>query len=174
MRVACVLGDGFEDSEFRIPYDKLKAAGHDVVVIGPSKDAKLEGKKGKEALAPDVAIDDVRPESFDALFIPGGHSPDHLRADERFVAFVRGFRDKPVLAICHGPQLLITADLVHGRTLTAWKTVQVDLRNAGATVVDRDVCVDRNFVTSRKPEDLDAFMRASLLLLSNGARTHAP
>jgi protease I len=173
MRVACVLAEGFEDSEFRVPYDKLKAAGHDVVVVGATKDGKLEGKKGKEAIVADAAIDDVRPESFDALFIPGGHSPDHLRADPRFVEFVRGFRDKPVLAICHGPQLLITADMVHARTLTAWKTVQVDLRNAGAMVVDRDVCVDRNFVTSRKPEDLDAFVRASLLMLSNGARAYA-
>jgi protease I len=173
MRIACVLGHGFEDSEFRVPYDKLKAAGHDVIVIGAKKGEKLEGKKGKETVEADAGIDESRPESYGALLIPGGHSPDHLRGDDRFVSFVRAFADKPVMAICHGPQLLLTADLVRGRTLTAWKTVQVDLRHAGANVVDREVCVDRNLVTSRKPEDLDAFVRESLRLLSNGASAHA-
>lgn len=169
MRVACVLGEGFEDSEFRIPYDKLKAAGHDVVVIGTKKEERLEGKRGKESITADASIDEVRPESFDALFIPGGYSPDHLRSDDRFVAFTRAFADKPVLAICHGPQLLLAADMVRGRTVTAWKTVQSDLRHAGANVVDREVCVDKNLVTSRKPDDIDAFVRESLRLLTDGA-----
>jgi protease I len=173
MRIACVLSEGFEDSEFRVPYDKLKAAGHEVTVIGAKKGERLAGKQGKQTIASDAGIDDVRPESFGALFIPGGYSPDHLRADDRFVAFAGGFADKPVLAICHGPQLLITADMVRGRTLTAWKTVQVDLRHAGANVVDREVCVDKNWVTSRKPDDLDAFVRESLRLLTNGVTAEA-
>jgi len=171
MRIACVLSEGFEDSEFRVPYDALRAAGHEIVVIGTKKGEQLKGKKGKETIATDAAIDEVRPESFAALFVPGGYSPDHLRADERFVAFTRAFAGKPIFAICHGPQLLITADLVRGRTMTAWKTVQVDLRHAGANVVDRDVCVDKNLVTSRKPGDLDAFVRESLRLLTNGVRS---
>ena len=174
MRVACVLGDGFKDSEFRVPYDELKAAGHEVVVIGKKKGERIAGKDGKETVEVELGIDDARPESFGALLVPGGYSPDHLRADDRFVAFTRGFGSKPVLAICHGPQLLITADMVKGRTLTAWKTVQVDLRNAGATVVDREVCVDKNLVTSRKPEDVDAFVRESLKLLTNGASIGTP
>ncbi|HVH42335.1 MAG TPA: type 1 glutamine amidotransferase domain-containing protein [Labilithrix sp.] len=174
MKIACVLSGGYEDSEFRVPYDRLKAAGHDVVVIGTKKGETLEGKAGKEKIDTDASIDDVRPESFDALLIPGGHSPDQLRADDRFVAFTKAFANKPIFAICHGPQLLITAELVKGRTMTAWKTVQVDLRHAGANVVDREVCVDRNLVTSRKPDDLDAFVRGSLQQLSNGlsARAH--
>ncbi len=173
MRIACVLSEGYEDSEFRVPYDKLKAAGHEVVIVGTTKGARLAGKKGKESIETDVSIDDVRPDMFGALLIPGGYSPDHLRADDRFVAFTRAFANKPVLAICHGPQLLITADMVRGRTLTAWKTVQIDLRNAGPNVVDREVCVDKTLVTSRKPDDLDAFVRESLKLLTNGVTTHA-
>ena len=173
MRVACVLGEGFEDSEFRVPYDKLKTAGHDVVIIGTEEGERIGGKSGKELVVADLGIDDARAESFGALFIPGGYSPDHLRADDRFVQFTRGFASKPILAICHGPQLLITADLVRGRTMTAWKTVQVDLLNAGANVIDQEVCVDRNLVTSRKPDDLDAFVRKSLDLLANGAGAQA-
>ncbi|HEX4340740.1 MAG TPA: type 1 glutamine amidotransferase domain-containing protein [Polyangiaceae bacterium] len=172
MRIACVLSQGFEDSEFRVPYDKFKAAGHDVVVIGAKKGERLTGKQGKQSIDADTSIDDAKPESLGALFIPGGHSPDQLRADDRFVAFTKAFADKPILAICHGPQLLITADMVRGRTMTAWKTIQVDLRLAGANVVDREVSVDRNLVTSRKPDDLDAFVRESLSLMTNGAGAH--
>src|SRR5689334_11025674 len=132
MRIACVLGEGFEDQEFRVPYDELKGAGHEVTIIGAEKGAKVSGKNGKESAKTDASIEGSRPESYDALFIPGGYSPDHLRADPRFVEFTRGFANKPIMAICHGPQLLLSADLVKGRTLTAWKTVQVDLRHAGA------------------------------------------
>jgi protease I len=173
MRIACVLGEDFEDSEFRVPYDKLKAAGHEVSIIGMKKGEKLTGKKQKETAMVDMAIDEARPESFGALFIPGGGSPDHLRADDRFVAFARAFAQKPILAICHGPQLLLTADMVHGRTMTAWKTVQGDLRHAGANVTDREVVIDKNLVTSRMPSDLDAFVRESLRLLTNGAAARA-
>jgi protease I len=173
MRIACVLSEGFEDSEFRVPYDKFKGAGHEVVVVGMKKGEKLTGKNGKESTTADASIDEARPDSFNALFIPGGHSPDQLRADDRFVAFTRAFAQKPILAICHGPQLLMTADLVRGRTMTAWKTIQGDLRLAGAKVEDRDVVVDRNLVTSRKPDDLDAFVRESLRLLTNGASATA-
>ncbi len=93
------------------------------------------------------------------LLIPGGYSPDKLRADDRFVQFVRDFdaTKRPLAAVCHGPQLLLTAELVQGRTLTAWKTVQGDLRQAGAHVRDQEVVVDDNWITSRKPDDLEAF-----------------
>ena len=168
MKIACVLSSGYEDSEFRVPYNKLKAAGHTVTVIGAKKGEALEGKSRKDKVDTDAAIGDVRPDSFDALLIPGGHSPDQLRADDRFVAFTKAFANKPIFAVCHGPQLLITAEMVQGRTMTAWKTIQVDLRYAGAKVEDKEVVVDRNLVTSRKPEDLDAFVRESLKLLSNG------
>ena len=173
MKIACVLSEGYEDSEFRVPYDKLKAAGHEVTVIGAKKGEALKGKAGKESITTDASIDDVRADTFDALFIPGGHSPDQLRADQRFVAFTKAFSRKPIFAVCHGPQLLITADMVKGRTMTAWQTIQVDLKNAGANVVDKEVCVDRNLVTSRKPSDLEAFSRESLRLLTNGKSVSA-
>lgn len=172
MRIAALVGPGFEDSEFRIPYDRFRKAGHEVVVVGAKKGETLLGDKGRERAQVDLVLENARPEQFDALFIPGGHSPDALRADDRAVEFVRRFRDKPIFAICHGPQLLITAEMVRDRTMTAWKTIQVDLRNAGAKVVDKDVVVDRNLVTSRKPDDLEAFVRESLRLLENQTTAH--
>jgi protease I len=113
----------------------------------------------------------VRPEDYDALLIPGGYSPDHLRADPRFPAFVKQFNatGQPLAAVCHGPQLLITAGLVRGRTMTAWKTIQEDLRQIGANVVDREVVVDGSWITSRQPSDLEAFSQALLRALEQPA-----
>ena len=175
MRIACLLDNSFEDSEFRKPYDALRDDGHEVVVIGFERDARLTGKQGKEVTRADQSIDDATPDQFDALLIPGGYSPDHLRADRRMVAFTKAFfdRERPVFAVCHGPQLLITAGVVEGRTMTAWKTIQVDLKQAGANVVDKEVVVDRNLVTSRQPSDLDAFTGAAIDMLSRvGATSH--
>lgn len=175
MKVACILADGFEDSEFRVPYDKLKAAGFEITVIGPDKDATLEGKQGKEKVRPDDAIDTVKMGEFDLLLIPGGHSPDHLRADERFVELVRTFDEdgKWIAAVCHGPQLFITARIVKGRTLTAWSTVQADLEAAGANVQDEPVVIDRNWITSRKPDDLEQFSQAIIERVRPGVRPEA-
>lgn len=167
MKVACVLGQGFEDSELRVPYDRLRAAGLTVEIIGSSAGGELKGYKGREVVTADRAIADARPEDYAALLIPGGQSPDHLRADPRFVDFVRRFdaTGHPVAAVCHGPQLLITAGLVKGRTLTAWKTIQEDLRQIGANVKDEPVVIDGNWITSRQPEDLEAFSDALLRAL---------
>lgn len=167
MRVACVLDSGFEDSEFQKPHDAFRAAGHEVVVIGSESGSTLEGKGGEVQTQVETSIESLRSDDFDALFIPGGYSPDHLRANPRFVEFTRAFfdADKPVFAVCHGPQLLMAAHVVDGRTLTAWETVQEDLRYTGATVVDEEVVVDGNLVTSRQPDDLDAFTREALHLL---------
>ena len=173
MRIACVLAEGFEDSEFRKPYDAFRDAGHEVVVIGKKKGETLEGKAGKEKIKADVGIDDARPEDHHALFIPGGHSPDMLRADPRFVAFTKAFAEKPILTICHGPQLLMTAGLVQGRRMTAWKTVQSDLKLAGVEVVDEEAVVDGNLVTSRQPDDIPAFIARSLDVLRQSANAHA-
>lgn len=174
MRIACILAGGFEDSEFRVPYDAFRDAGHEVSIIGFEQGKKISGKQGKEKVKADAGVDEVTPDRFDALFIPGGYSPDHLRVDRRFVDFVKGFANKPIFAICHGPQILISADMVKGRRMTAWPTIQVDLRYAGADVVDAVVVVDRNLVTSRKPDDLPAFTRAALETLRGGADTPAP
>ncbi len=175
MRIACVLDSGFEDSEFKTPFDGLSQAGHEVVVIGLEAGKELKGKGGQVTTRSDKSFDDVRAEDFDALLIPGGYSPDHLRADPRAVAFTKAFAaaDKPILAVCHGPQLLTTAEAISGRKLTAWQTIQDDLRRMGENVVDEEVVVDGNLVTSRKPDDLGAFTRESVALLSRvPASTH--
>ena len=162
MRIACVLGQGFEDSEFRVPYDRLKEEGYQVDVIGVKAGEELKGYKGKEKVKAEKSIDQVKVEDYDALLIPGGQSPDRLRADRRMVEFVKEFdqAEKPIAAVCHGPQLLIAAHLVKGRTLTAWQTIQDDLRQIGATVKDEPVVRDRNWITSRKPDDLQQFSDA--------------
>jgi len=167
MRIACLLDSDFEDSEFKQPYDAFLKEGHRVTVIGLEAGKELKGKKGQVTTKAETGIDQVSPEQFDALFIPGGSSPDHLRANPKMVSFTKWFFDheKPVLAICHGPQLLITAGVVKGRTLTAWQTIQDDLKQVGANVVDQEVVVDRNLVTSRKPADIPAFIRESSKLL---------
>ena len=157
--IACLLANDFEDSEFRIPVEHLRAAGYAVEVIGVRAGEMLRGKKGKEKAVADLGIEDAGVDEYEGLLIPGGYSPDHLRADERFVEFVRAFdaTRRPLAAVCHGPQLLLAAQLQRGRTLTAWKTVQDDLRQAGAVVLDQEVVVDGNWITSRQPSDLEAF-----------------
>ena len=108
----------------------------------------------------DLTLDDARPEEFDALMIPGGlYNPDALRSNEDALEFARQFfkAGKPVAAICHGPQLLISADLVRGRKMTSWPAIKVDMRNAGARWVDEEVVVDNGLVSSRKPDDIPAF-----------------
>src|SRR2546429_4663008 len=167
MRIACVLDVDYEDSEFKQPYDAFKQAGHQFTIVGLDPGKELKGKKGTVTTRAEAGIDQVRPDQFDALLIPGGYSPDHLRANPKMVAFTKAFVDaaKPAFAICHGPQLLITAPVVQGRKLTAWQTIQDDLQQVGANVVDQEVVVDRNLVTSRKPADIPAFIRESLKLL---------
>ncbi|TMA23898.1 MAG: type 1 glutamine amidotransferase [Deltaproteobacteria bacterium] len=175
-RIACLLGPGFEDSEFRVPYDALKNAGNQVDIISTKAGVELKGYKGKETVKADKGIDEVRPEDYQALLIPGGHSPDQLRKDKKIVEFVKKFDalKRPLAAVCHGPQLLLTARLVRGRTLTAWETVQGDLEQAGANVKDQEVVIDQNWITSRKPEDLKAFSEALLNALRNaGKRSEA-
>jgi len=166
-RIACLLGPGFEDSEFRLPYDALKNAGYQVDIISMKAGTELKGYKGKETVKSEKGIDEVRAEDYQAVLIPGGHSPDQIRKDKKIVEFVKKFDSmkRPIAAVCHGPQLLLTARLVRGRTLTAWETVQGDLDQAGAIVKDQEVVVDQNWITSRKPEDLKAFSEAMLKAL---------
>jgi protease I len=162
VRVACILSDGFEDSEFRIPYDRMRNEGYEVDIIGAKAGQVIEGKNRKEEVKANKGIDEVKPDDYQALFIAGGYSPDHLRADRRFVEFVKAFerQRKLIAAICHGPQILMTARLVKGRTLTAWSTIQGDLELAGANVKDEPVVEDGNWITSRKPDDLQQFSDA--------------
>lgn len=176
MKIACVLGQGFEDSEFRVPYDRIKEEGYQVDLIGVNAGELLKGSKGKEMVKAEKGIDQVEPEDYDGLLIPGGQSPDHLRVDKRVVEFVKAFETsgKLIAAVCHGPQLLIAAHLTKGRTLTAWSTIQDDLKQIGATVKDEAVVIDRNWITSRKPEDLQQFSEAIVdHLESEGADAEA-
>lgn len=163
-RIVMPIGAGFEDSEFREPCERLKRVGHEVVTIGVERGERLWGKRGEAMATIDAAPDDVDPSDFDALVIPGGYSPDHLRTSRSVVAFVRRFAEsgKLVAAICHGPQLLIEAEVVAGHELTSAPAIRKDLENADAQWVDRAVVEDGNLVTSRGPDDLGAFCDAIL------------
>lgn len=157
-RVAFVATDGFEDSELTSPWQAVTDAGGTAVLIAP-KSGEIEGKKGHTQSVDEVTAD-VDANDFDALVLPGGVvNADHLRMDEAAVAFTRAFfeQQKPVAAICHAAWTLIEAEVVKGRTLTSYPSLQTDLRNAGATWVDEEVAVEDGLVTSRTPDDLPAF-----------------
>jgi protease I len=163
-QVAMIIDDMFEDSEMRVPYERLTEAGYDVVLVGREGGKRLRGKRGKETITTDEGISDVSASQFDALVIPGGFSPDRLRTDERMVALTRALAQagKPVAAVCHAGSMLIEAGLASGRTLTSWESIKTDLINAGARWVDGEVVEDGNLITSRKPDDLPAFCAALL------------
>jgi protease I len=163
-KVAFVLADDFEDSEFKVPYDRINEAGHEVTVVGAEAGTRVSGKRGNVTFTIDAAPADVDAGDFAALVIPGGYSPDKLRTNDGIVSLVRKIagEDKPVAAICHAGSLLIEADLVDGRQVTSWASIRTDLENAGADWEDKEVVVDGNLITSRKPDDLDAFTAAIL------------
>ena len=163
-KIAVVLTDLFEDSEYTVPVQGFKDAGHQVIVIGLEAGETVKGKKDSTPVKVDKSFDEVSPGDFDALLIPGGYSPDKLRAYEKPVAFVKDFMQsgRPVFSICHGPQILITADVIRGRRVTGWRSITRDIINAGAEFVDSEVVVDGNLVSSRQPADLPAFVKACL------------
>ncbi len=172
--IAFVVADDFEDSEFRVPFDALLQAGHAIKILGTQAGEKVKGYKGKESITVDESVSDKDVNDFDALVIPGGFSPDRLRTNENVVAFVKAFCEsgKIVAAVCHGPQLLIEAEQVRGRTLTSWPSVKKDLQNAGAHWVNQEVVVDGALITSRRPGDLVAFSEAILKALEPGSPAH--
>jgi protease I len=170
-KIAMILGPEFEDSEYRVPHDRLRDAGHEVTILGENDDQVVEGKRHREKVRVHASAADVEPDEFDALVIPGGHAPDNLRTATEIVRFIERFvhTGRPVAAVCHGPQLLIEAGVVRGRTLTSWPSVRTDLVNAGATWVDEAVVRDGSLVTSRKPDDLEMFADAIIEMLDGGA-----
>jgi protease I len=164
LKVAILVTDGFEQVELTEPRKALDQAGAATTVVSP-KDDSVRAWKFKEwgdTIPVDQKLAQADPDKFDALVLPGGvMNPDFLRMDKVAVAFVKAFFDaeKPVAAICHGPWTIIEAGAARGRRITSWPSLQTDLRNAGATWTDEEVVVDRNLVTSRKPDDLPAFNR---------------
>lgn len=171
-KVLIVATDGFEESELFKPRQALLDAGVQVTLASLKKDP-IQGvvnddEKGK-TITPDLTVDDVNCDDYDALLLPGGvGNPDKLRMNERAVEIAGEFMDddKIVAAICHGPWLLAEADVVDGKTMTSWPSIRTDLENAGADVVDQEVCVDGNLITSRKPDDIPAFNEALINALS--------
>ncbi len=165
-RIAILATEGFEEVELTEPLKALQQAGAEVHVIAPEAGIKSGQIKGwnktdwGKSVDVDVTLSEADAGTYDALHLPGGvMNPDHLRQNVDAVAFVKKFfnEDKPVSAICHAPWMLIEADAVEGRRLTSWPSLRTDLLNAGARWVDREVVVDGNLTTSRKPEDLAAF-----------------
>ena len=163
-KVAVLVGPEFEDSEVEVPVRRLLDAGHQVVLLGVEANQEFIGLKGRVKLMTDAAVANAKVDDFDALLLPGGKSPKHLREVAAAVEFVRDFcrMGRPVAAICHGPQLLIAAEQGEGRRMTAYPKVQEELRDFGAEAVDEPVVVDGAFITSRTPEDLDFFCGALL------------
>lgn len=158
--VAVVLANNYEDIEHTSPVDAVRSAGAHITVIGLTRD-EIKGKKGDTQM-PDTTFADVEVDQFDLLLIPGGGSPENLRIHDEAVEFSREFvqSGKPVAAICHGAQLLISADVLKGRTLTAVNKIRDDIKNAGGNYVDEAIVVDGNLITSRVPADLDVFNEA--------------
>lgn len=163
-RILIMATDGYEQSELMEPLKQLKAAGATVEVATPGG-KPIKGWKDKnwgDSVEANLPLDAVDPAAYDALVLPGGQiNPDTLRLEEAAVKIVKAFdaAGKVVAAICHGPILLIEADVVRGRTLTSYPSIRTDLRNAGANWKDETVVVDKGLVTSRNPGDLDAFVR---------------
>jgi protease I len=167
-RVAILVEDEFEDRELTGPLDALRAAGADVTIVGPTRGASFRGKRGDATVASDLAAGEARMGDFDALVIPGGNAPDKMRLRHAMVDLARDAMEagKPVAAICHGPQLLISANALRGRTLTCWPSIAVDVKNAGGLYVDKPVVEDGNLITSRKPDDVPVFSEAIIRALS--------
>jgi deglycase len=171
-RVLIVATDGFEEWELFGPRELLQQRGAEVVLASPKLDpiqATVHDDPGK-TIRPDMTVEDASADDFDALILPGGvRNPDHLRMNARAIELIKEFatRGKPIGAICHGPWLLIEADLLRARTATSWPSIRTDLRNAGATVVDEPAVTDGNVVTSRNPEDVEQFTNAIVDLIES-------
>lgn len=163
-KIAVIITNMFEDSEYSEPVNAFKKAGHKIIRVGLKEGEVVKGKKKGTLVKIDKAVTDVSVEDFDALLIPGGYSPDKLRANEDAVKFTKEFAEsgKPIFSICHGPQLLITAQALKGRKITGWKSIIQDIKNAGAEFIDQEVVEDENLVSSRHPGDIPAFIRTSL------------
>jgi protease I len=171
-RVLIVATDGFEEWELFGPREILQKRGAEVVLASLKTDpiqATVHDDPGK-TIRPDLTVDEASADDFDALILPGGvRNPDHLRLHGNVIELIKAFdrQGKPVAAICHGPWLLVEADLLRGKTATSWPSIRTDLRNAGANVIDQSAVTDGNIVTSRNPDDVEAFTEAVIDLIEN-------
>jgi protease I len=172
-KIAVLATDGFEQAELLTPVEALRGAGATVDVVSLNA-GEIQGfdhlKPGKKVQV-DRKLDATSPDDYDAIVLPGGVSnPDQLRTRPEVQKFVRAFAEagKPLAAICHAPWILIDAGLAKGRKLTSWPTVRLDLKNAGAEVVDEEVVVDQGLITSRSPQDLPAFCAKIIEEISKG------
>jgi protease I len=165
--IAIMVEEGFEDSELTVTLRTMKDAGARVVIVGSGSKQNYRGKRGSATIAVDTIADKVKPEDFDAIIVPGGYAPDKMRLYQLMIDLVKKAYDarKIIAAICHGPQLLISADIVSGCRVTSWPSIAVDLRNAGAIWVDEPVVRDNNIITSRRPFDLPKFNKAIIKAL---------
>jgi superoxide dismutase, Fe-Mn family len=168
-RIAILAEQDFEDAELTEPLQAMKAAGARVTVVGSGTQKSYKGKRGAAEIKVDADADQVGADDFDAVIIPGGYAPDKMRLHKAMVDLVRKMHDsgKVVAAICHGPQLLISAEIVRGRRVTSWPSVAIDLKNAGAVWVDEPVVRDENLITSRQPADIPEFNAAIVQTLRN-------
>ena len=178
-KVAILVADGFEQVELTGPRQALDEAGAETRIVSPAK-GQVQGwnhfDKG-DKFPVDVALDQARPQEFDALLLPGGvANPDQLRILPKAVDFIRHFftEGKPVATICHAPWPLIDAEVVRGRTITSWPSLKTDLINAGARWVDQEVVVDNGLVSSRKPQDIPAFNRKMIEEIAEGKHQRQP
>ena len=163
-RVAIIVDNGFEDIELTEPEKAMNEANNRTVIIGSHEADKYTGKRGKASVVADISIDNADPDDYDALIIPGGYAPDRMRLNPRFAELVKKMyqRNKVIAAICHGPQLLISAGIVNGKRVTSWPSIKIDLINAGASWLNKKVVQDGNIITARRPSDLPYFNEAIL------------
>jgi len=167
-KVAFLLANNFEDSEMKNPYEAVKEAGHETVIVGLEKGAECKGKKGTVSYTADIGASEAKAEDFDAVVIPGGSSPEALRVNDDVVRFVKEVNEqgKLIAGICHGPQVMISADILKGKAATCYIGIRDDVKLAGADYRDEEVVVSENIVTSRTPKDEPAFIREILAKLN--------
>ena len=171
-RILIVATDGFEEWELFGPREILQKRGGEVVLASPKRDpiqATVHDDPGK-TIRPDLTVEEALADDFDALILPGGvRNPDHLRTNVRVIQLIKDFAEqgKAIGAICHGPWLLVEADLLRGRTATSWPSIRTDLRNAGANVVDEAAVIDSNIVNIRNPQDVEEFTNALIDLIED-------
>jgi len=171
-RIAALVEAGFDDRELTGSIDRLRTVDASVTLIGPTAGAEFRGRNGDAICRSDLAAGAARMRDFDALLIPGGHAPDKMRMRHAMVDLARDAMTsgKPVAAIGHGPQLLISANVLRGRTLTCWPSIAIDVKNAGGLYVDKPVVVDGNLITARKIDDVPVFADAIIREIAEGTQ----